>query len=1109
MNTHKWPRATLALASALAALGGPIWAQQVPASAGETATPSEEETIILSPFEVSTSKDKGYKATNATTGTRLDAPIKDIPLNLEVITNEFMRDTGAKSLRESLRYSAGVVLESQADAFAEDDVNAQGDPNVASAGANDPRGVTRRAGESTTKLRGFVIDQVLRDGFRRQYSADWINIARVDLLRGPSALLYGVGSLGGVINYTPKVPEYKAKNYVGASIGSHGLYRAEFDSTGPLGDSSWKPAYRVTGSFQERGDYTDDYRSRHWTISPVFTIKPFKNTSILFDNEFGVSKQFGVGFQNVRSNIGNQAASPGRNAEWLTDVSGGLINTRTFRWSGPDTYLKGPFRNNIIDVTQKLAEDLFLKVGFAQSESTFDSRQISAGVSPGTLDSALPRSDYRNYYAHGTTSLGGISYNIQDALRQAAANGGMFGSFTTADIYNNRSVNAYRQDRLYGYVRESLFNNIGTSTGPTVNDRAMIWYQWRDENRQELRDQVRAEVTYKHDLGKWGVHQFLSGVQYMGLETTKDEFGPAYGYTNQTTLATVSVQSWERFNFKNPQDYSVFRFGTQGDGVRDIAMHHLYHTVENNWDLGYYGVYQGQFFDGRVTLIGGARWDRTDARTNKSYIYERGRKDALSGRGTDGSSGEVPTATSPQIGLTVKITKDISIFGVMSQGIVPNPYAADGNGNMLAPTKAKNKEVGVKFDLMDGRISGTVSAYEIKRTGQPKYIWWAPNPWKSRQDGWREDRPNAVIGSFSTPDAMWAVIHNTEGKTVSQGLALAKQIWSGGWSPLLDELANVSDRSNAYSGPEGSKFWTWDLSGYAYGANVNTENYDPNYNGNLWFPLFNLNDPDVVKAFDAIAALPGWKGNYFTDGSKTFRWANGSAGYTNGPGSSGAYVPMNDQARGWDASIILTPTDSLQLIMNYAHVKRKVTSKTYPFVKLAYWPAGWWMQKDQNFGTFSPSRSPQDAYEDVNDSSTYRVVVPDYNQAMDDTPEHTASFWARYNFDNSVPLLKGWTVGLGGQWEDRRLWFSGFSGGGGNVALISGSTDGADPDNLVKFYTKDRYSFNALIEYRTRIADKYNLRLALNADNFLDDQGRYGLVYAPGASYRFSAGLDF
>lgn len=1101
MKTHRTPRSTLALLSVLTLVAGRTWAQTAPTNAAADAKLKNEDegAIMLSPFTVSTEKDKGYKATNATSGTRLNTAVRDIPLNIEVITNEFIRDTGAVNLREALRYSAGVVLESQADAFYEDDSNPQ------TAGANDPRGVTRRPGDSTLKVRGFVVEQVLRDGFRRNNTADWINIERVEVLRGPSALLYGVGNFGGVVNYQPKLPQYTKRTYVGATIGTNEMYRAEFDVTGPLGSGPWKPAYRVTGAAQSRGDHTDIYKQKHWMIAPVFTFKPFPNTTVLLDNEFSRREEKGTGFQNIRANVGNQAASPDRKASWLTESANGMINTRTFRWSGPDTYLKGPFRNNIIDVTQKVGENLFFKVGYNQSEGTYDSRQVSAGVSPSTFLTT----DANNFYTTGRTTLGGQSLSIRDAINgaKADASGKYGGIYTQADIFANRAPGSYRGDKLFGVVRQQLFTNIGPNASiPQQTNDAMLWYQWRTVDKVETRDQVRAEATYKLDLGKWGRHSFLGGTQYSRIKSNEDEFGSPYPYTNLTTKAAVSVSNEQRFNFKNPGDFSVFRYGTQGDGLPDVPTHHLYNNLRKNWDLGYYAVYQGQFFKDRLTLIGGQRWDRSDSRQIRSFIYEKGHTPTVTGPGSPGTSGEIPSATSPQIGFNVRILPSLSVFGLYSTGVVPNPFSADGNGNILKPTKAVNREVGVKFDLFDGRLSGTVSAYELKRTGQPKEIWWAPSPYKSLQQGWNPAAPNVVIGAFATPDAMYALINNSAGLSKTQGLALAKKIWSPGWYPLLDEIAAAPTASAAYSGPQAGQFWT---NTYAFGANVNTENYDPSYTGNLWFPLFNLSDPDVAKGFTAIKAFPGWNGNYFTRQGSTFRYSDGSQGFTNGPGANGAFVPMNDQGKGWDMSLMFTPNDWLQVSLNYAHLKRKVTSQTYQFVKLGYWPAGWWMQQDANFGTYSPTRTPAQAYADVNDSSTYRVTVPEYNTALDDSPENTASVWAKVNLDKLVPAFKGWEVGLGGNWEDKRLWFNGFTGGGGNIALLPGTTDASDPTRLVTFYTKPRYTVNAMVAYRTRLADKYDWRISLNVDNVLDDQSRYGLVYANGMSARLSSNISF
>ncbi|MCD8481640.1 MAG: Plug domain-containing protein [Verrucomicrobia bacterium] len=138
----------------------------------------------LSPFEVNTSGDDRYYASNAISGSRLDVRIQDMPLSIEVITSEFFTDTGSTNLRDALRYSAGIMLQTQNDAFQ------AGTDNFG--GVNNPEGATSAKGDSSFKIRGFVTNNTLRNGFRRQHATDTINIDRVEVVRGPSALLYGV-----------------------------------------------------------------------------------------------------------------------------------------------------------------------------------------------------------------------------------------------------------------------------------------------------------------------------------------------------------------------------------------------------------------------------------------------------------------------------------------------------------------------------------------------------------------------------------------------------------------------------------------------------------------------------------------------------------------------------------------------------------------------------------------------------------------------------------------------------------------------------------------------------------------------------------------------------
>lgn len=1004
----------------------------------------DSEVIELSPFRVQTAQDSGYLATNSISGTRLNMEIQSVPLNLEAITNEQIQHTGSLDLRESLRYSAGIVLESQSDAFVEVDGDPQG------AGANDPRGVTRRAGDSAMKLRGFASDQTLREGFRRNYTVDSINIERVEVLRGPSALLYGIGNFGGVTNFVTKKPIFEEfSSYIGMAVGSDDLLRGEFDFTGPMVSkdseyAGWRPAFRVTGVAQTRGDHTQYYEDDYYMISPSFSIQPFEHTRILFENEFGYREEEGVGFQNIRNNVAENNPAPGRNASWLTDifdeetsdVIGHRVDNRTFRWSGPDTYLKGPYSNHVLDLEQGIGENAMVKIGVSRTYTTFDSRQINAGVARGVFPENL----------------------------------------------------SHRANELYGTVFSAPMSRQAANGAPNVTENSVISYEWIDVNRDEVRDQVRAEGVYRLETDNWGRHTVIAGVQYMGVRSEADQYGPGYSYGDASTF----VPLWERYSYKHPEDYTPFVYGVQGDGEADNPRQHLYYDERRTWDLGYYAVYQGEFFDDRLTLIGGLRWDRSDARESRDFIWESNRASEL-----HETEGGAPTGSSPQLGLSYRITEGLNIFGVYSTGLVPNYYDRDGYGNIVPSTEAENYEVGIKFNLFDGKVAGTISAYQIERKNQPKFVWWAPSPYQSELKGYDPSLPNTTVLWYATPDAFWHGIHDSE-LSAGEATALAKQMWSPYWHDMIDEIAASPEKQVDWAayGPQAASFWDW-----AWESEANTN--DPNYTGDVFFPLVNYSDPDVAAFMTAVHLAPGWKGNYYYTQGQQYSYGNGEQGYGNAPDGSGASVLMDDEAKGWDAHLTFTPIPEFQILVRYSHIKREVTTRSYRFARAPYWPGGSWFASDNNYGTLDSTKVATEVYDDVEDTSSYNQTVPEYGRAADDTPENQVTVWARYNLSHMSEALSKWTIGGGMIWEDKRPWFTGFTSGGGNIELIEGTRE------LVELWTDDRWRFDAFVEYKTRINDDYDLRLQLNVNNVLDDRDQYGYVYAPGRSVRFFMGLDF
>jgi outer membrane receptor for ferric coprogen and ferric-rhodotorulic acid len=110
--------ATASLAAAFVRAATPI----TPANP----TPTTEEVIALSPFTVSDKDDKSWQATTTLIGSRTNQELIKVPVNVDVITSEFMRDLGAFSLEDAARFVAGVDVTPRLEARNDERVNYRG-----------------------------------------------------------------------------------------------------------------------------------------------------------------------------------------------------------------------------------------------------------------------------------------------------------------------------------------------------------------------------------------------------------------------------------------------------------------------------------------------------------------------------------------------------------------------------------------------------------------------------------------------------------------------------------------------------------------------------------------------------------------------------------------------------------------------------------------------------------------------------------------------------------------------------------------------------------------------------------------------------------------------
>lgn len=233
---------------------GLTWAQQSEPEAVAADLPAV--TVRAGAAETATGPVTGFVAERSATATKTDTPVMETPQSITVITRDRMEAQGAQSVQQAMNYTAGVL---------------------AGQYGNDNRGDWGRfRGADFTQYQDGLLNQV---GFYNNVRADVYALERIDVLRGPSAMLFGQGAVGGVLNLVSKRPQREAAREIGVQFGNHDRKQIQADLTGPL-DEDGKWLYRLVAVARDSGtqvDYADDNR---YLIAPSLTWRPNSDTSL-------------------------------------------------------------------------------------------------------------------------------------------------------------------------------------------------------------------------------------------------------------------------------------------------------------------------------------------------------------------------------------------------------------------------------------------------------------------------------------------------------------------------------------------------------------------------------------------------------------------------------------------------------------------------------------------------------------------------------------------------------------------------------------------------------------------------------------------------------------
>jgi iron complex outermembrane receptor protein len=226
---------------------GLLSAQTVPA--GSPAAPApKDEVVVLSPFTVSAAAADRYRAADAISAVRVRAALVDTPSSISVITREMMDDLAPTRVFDVTRYVAGV---------------------------QEGRGIQF---QDRMIIRGFETQGGARtvDNFLQSADGDNVDesvVDRIEVTKGPNAILSPAGAPGGSLNIITKSPTFTAHHSLTAMIGLFDAQKITLDMGGPLSLGNGKDfAYRMVASWQDTRQYwSADAKTKHRAFAPMAT----------------------------------------------------------------------------------------------------------------------------------------------------------------------------------------------------------------------------------------------------------------------------------------------------------------------------------------------------------------------------------------------------------------------------------------------------------------------------------------------------------------------------------------------------------------------------------------------------------------------------------------------------------------------------------------------------------------------------------------------------------------------------------------------------------------------------------------------------------------------
>ena len=234
-------------------------------------TPKKEETITVTaapaPQESAWGPAATIAARQSATGTKTDTSIEKVPQSISVVTAEEMALHQPRSVKEALSYTPGVAVGTRGASNTYDYL------------------IIRGFAADGQSQNNYLDGMKMQGNFYNDAVIDPYMIERAEVMRGPTSVLYGKSSPGGLLNMVSKRPTTEPLKEIQFKVGTDNLFQTGFDFSDALDDDGVY-SYRLTGLARANDAQQDRAEEQRYTIAPSFSWRPSDKTNFTFLSYF-------------------------------------------------------------------------------------------------------------------------------------------------------------------------------------------------------------------------------------------------------------------------------------------------------------------------------------------------------------------------------------------------------------------------------------------------------------------------------------------------------------------------------------------------------------------------------------------------------------------------------------------------------------------------------------------------------------------------------------------------------------------------------------------------------------------------------------------------------